>query len=216
MEVARYSKKGAEVVLIGHEGHVEVIGTMGQYQNPEGTIYLVESIEDVEKLLLRDPKNCMYATQTTLSVTDTQAIIEALQKKFPDIEGPKKEDICYATQNRQDAVRLLTEHVDLILVVGSKNSSNSNRLRELAEQRGKPGFLIDSYEDIQMSWFDGVQRVGITAGASAPESLVEGVVQFLKDTFDVTDISKLTGIEENVHFTLPKDLRDVPLEKAFI
>lgn len=179
MEVTRASRKGVECILIGHAGHPEVEGTMGQYDNPEGGIYLVESVEDVETLQVKNPTELCFSSQTTLSVDDTADVIDALRKKFPAIEGPRKDDICYATQNRQDAVRELSAKVQLLLVVGAKNSSNSNRLRELAEKMGCTAYLIDTAADIQQAWLHGVAAVGVTAGASAPEVLVQQVVQQL-------------------------------------
>ena len=173
MEVTRASRKGVECILIGHAGHPEVEGTMGQYDNPQGGIYLVESVEDVEKLQVKNPTELCFSSQTTLSVDDTADVIEALRKKFPEIEGPRKDDICYATQNRQDAVRELSAKVNLLLVVGAKNSSNSNRLRELAEKMGCTAYLIDTAADIQQQWLTDVAAVGVTAGASAPEVLVK-------------------------------------------
>ncbi|HRE31788.1 MAG TPA: 4-hydroxy-3-methylbut-2-enyl diphosphate reductase, partial [Candidatus Berkiella sp.] len=168
MEVVRQSKKGHECILIGHAGHAEVEGTLGQYKNPEGAIYLVEDLKDVEALTVNDPEHLSYMTQTTLSVEDTQQIISALKIKFPMIQGPRRDDICYATQNRQDAVKVLAEKADVVLVVGSVNSSNSNRLRELSEQLGTPAYLLDKPEMIEWDWFEGINSIGITAGASAP------------------------------------------------
>jgi len=173
MEVTRASRKGHECVLIGHAGHPEVEGTMGQYKNENGGIYLVESPEDVEKLEVKDPKNLHYMSQTTLSVDDTADVIEALRQKFPDINGPRKDDICYATQNRQDAVRELASDADIMLVVGARNSSNSNRLRELSEKMGTPAYLIDDASCIDKSWLEGKAKVALTAGASAPAGLVQ-------------------------------------------
>lgn len=181
MEVTRASRKGIECILIGHAGHPEVEGTMGQYDNPEGGIYLVESVEDVEKLQVKNPAQLCFSSQTTLSVDDTADVIDALRKRFPDIEGPRKDDICYATQNRQDAVRELSAKTELLLVVGAKNSSNSNRLRELAEKMGCRSYLIDTAADIQQDWLKDVKSVGVTAGASAPEVLVQQVVQRLTE-----------------------------------
>ena len=180
MEVTRASRKGVECILIGHAGHPEVEGTMGQYDNEAGGIYLVESVEDVERLVVKNPAELCFSSQTTLSVDDTADVIDALRKKFPDIEGPRKDDICYATQNRQDAVRELSAKTELLLVVGAKNSSNSNRLRELAEKMGCRSYLIDTAADIQQDWLKDVKSVGVTAGASAPEVLVQQVVQRLK------------------------------------
>ncbi|MDX1380405.1 MAG: 4-hydroxy-3-methylbut-2-enyl diphosphate reductase [Xanthomonadales bacterium] len=209
MEVARHCKAGRDVVLIGHAGHPEVEGTLGQWlPDPprDNRPYLVESVEDVAGLELTYPDDVAFVTQTTLSVDDTQAIIEALQQRFPAIVGPKHDDICYATQNRQDAVRRLAAAVDLMLVVGSVNSSNSNRLRELAEKEGVPAYLIDGAEHIRREWLEGVERVGVTAGASAPESLVQGVIARLQE-WGGGPAGELSGIEENMEFALPKELR---------
>ncbi len=208
LEVCRYSKDGIETILIGHKGHPEVEGTMGQYgcgQHSEGDIYLVESVEDVATLPIRNPEKVSFVTQTTLSMDDTSKIIDALRERFPAIQGPRKDDICYATQNRQDAVKSLTESCDLILVVGSKNSSNSNRLKEIAIHHGIAGYLIDSAEDIQPEWLEGKQCVGVTAGASAPELLVQQVIEYLKQqgSGQVTSL----GFSEDVTFQLPKALR---------
>ena len=208
LEVARHEKKVEDVILIGHAGHPEVEGTLGQYKNnPNSDIYLVETVEDVEKLQMNHPQTLAYVTQTTLSVDDTKTIIDALRTKFPDIGGPKKDDICYATQNRQDAVRELAEKVDVFLVIGSANSSNSNRLRELAEKQNVDAYLIDGVEDIDYGWFDGAQSIGITAGASAPEVLVQEVIMTLEKLFDTTIISNEKATE-NVRFQLPKELRN--------
>lgn len=207
IEVVRFSREGAECVLIGHEGHPEVEGTMGQYDHSNGgKIYLVENPEDVEKLDVKNPAKLAYVTQTTLSMDDTAKVIDALREKFPKIEGPRKDDICYATQNRQDAVKQLALEAQLVLVVGSVNSSNSNRLRELAERCGSEAYLIDDADQIQEEWLDGKTAIGITAGASAPEVLVQNVVAKLKAMGAKTPI-QLEGIEENVHFSLPKELR---------
>ncbi|MDG9853668.1 4-hydroxy-3-methylbut-2-enyl diphosphate reductase [Pseudomonas nitroreducens] len=207
MEVVRYSRDGHECILIGHEGHPEVEGTMGQYDASNGgAIYLVEDEEDVAALEVRNPEALHFVTQTTLSMDDTSKVIDALRAKFPHIQGPRKNDICYATQNRQDAVKELADQCDLVLVVGSPNSSNSNRLRELAERMGTPGYLIDGAEDMQREWFDGVQRIGITAGASAPEVLVRGVIQQLRDWGAEPEV-ELDGREENITFSMPKELR---------
>ncbi len=182
MEVTRYAKKGSEVILIGHKGHPEVEGTMGQYDGAAGgKIYLVEDEADVTALIPNDPQTLSYVSQTTLSMDDTAKVIKALREKFPSIHGPKTDDICYATQNRQDAVKDLAKRSDLILVVGSPNSSNSNRLRELGERMGSTAFLIDNADEIKPSWFDGITKVGITAGASAPEVLVEAVVKRVQE-----------------------------------
>ncbi len=209
MEVARLGRIGRSVVLVGHAGHPEVEGTMGQW-NPAhtGEIWLVESVEDVAALAPKFPHALSYVTQTTLSVDDTKAIIAALRAKFPDIEGPRKDDICYATQNRQDAVRRLAGAVDLMLVVGSVNSSNSNRLRELAAKQGVRAFLIDGAEHIQRDWLDGVKRIGLTAGASAPEKLVRDVIARLQ-SWGAGDVRELDGEPENITFALPKELRVV-------
>ncbi len=207
MEVVRYSRDGHECILIGHEGHPEVEGTMGQYDDSNGgAIYLVEDEEDVAALEVRNPEALHFVTQTTLSMDDTSKVIDALRAKFPAIMGPRKNDICYATQNRQDAVKELADQCDLVLVVGSPNSSNSNRLRELSERMGTPGYLIDGAEDMQKEWFDGVQRIGITAGASAPEVLVRGVIQQLRDWGAEPEV-ELDGREENITFSMPKELR---------
>jgi 4-hydroxy-3-methylbut-2-enyl diphosphate reductase len=206
MEVSRYSRKGIETVLIGHRGHPEVEGTMGQYDRSlGGDIYLVESSDDVRKLKIRNPQELRYVTQTTLSKDDTAVIIESLYQYYPRIQGPKKDDICYATQNRQDAVKQLADQCDLILVVGSKNSSNSNRLREIAENKGIEGFLINDVDDIRIDWLNDKTRIGVTAGASAPELLVQNVVEYLRDN-GVSKVSSL-GFSEDVEFPLPKALR---------
>jgi 4-hydroxy-3-methylbut-2-enyl diphosphate reductase len=209
MEVARLGRIGRSVVLIGHAGHPEVEGTMGQWNAANaGEILLVESIECVQQLEPKYPHQLSYVTQTTLSVDDTKAIIAALREKFADIEGPRKDDICYATQNRQDAVRRLADAVDLMLVVGSVNSSNSNRLRELAEKQGVRAFLIDGAEHIERSWLDGVNHIGLTAGASAPEKLVREVIARLQ-SWGAGDVRELDGEAENITFALPKELRIV-------
>ena len=209
LEVARYSRDGQECILIGHAGHPEVEGTMGQYDSRNGgAIYLVEDEEDVARLVVRNPAALSYVTQTTLSMDDTSRVIDALRAKFPQIQGPRKSDICYATQNRQDAVKQLAEGCDLLLVVGSPNSSNSNRLRELAERMGTPAHLIDGAEDLKREWFDGAQNIGITAGASAPEVLVRGVIERLRE-WGVTEVRELDGREESVTFSMPKELRVV-------
>jgi 4-hydroxy-3-methylbut-2-enyl diphosphate reductase len=208
IQVAKHAKADTEVVLIGHAGHPEVEGTMGQYERctEHGGIYLVETPEDVANLKLNNPDNLAYVTQTTLSMTDTKIMVEALREHFPAIQGQKKDDICYATQNRQDAVHDLAETADLILVVGSTNSSNSNRLREIAEQIGKPAYLIDTAEDMHKEWLENISVVGVTAGASAPEVLVQAVIDRLKQWGGVsTEENK--GIEEKVVFSLPKELK---------
>jgi len=207
LEVVKYSQEGAECVLIGHAGHPEVEGTMGQYDDSDGgTIYLVESPEDVARLSVKNPDNFAYVTQTTLSMDDTAVIIDALRKRFPNIKGPRKDDICYATQNRQDAVKQLALESDLVLVVGSVNSSNSNRLRELAQRCGAESYLIDDADHIQAKWLTGKKAIGITAGASAPEILVQDVINRLQE-LGASEPRQLSGIEENVHFSLPKELR---------
>ncbi|OBU13109.1 4-hydroxy-3-methylbut-2-enyl diphosphate reductase [Morganella psychrotolerans] len=206
MEVARASRKGKEAILIGHAGHPEVEGTMGQYSNPEGGMYLVESPEDVWKLQVKDEANLSFMTQTTLSVDDTSEVIDALNARFPKIIGPRKDDICYATTNRQEAVRDLAGKADLVLVVGSKNSSNSNRLAELAERVGKPSYLIDSADDISPDWLKGVETIGLTAGASAPDVLVQQVIRRLQE-LGADDVRQLEGREENIIFEVPKELR---------
>lgn len=206
MEVARASRKGKEAILIGHAGHPEVEGTMGQYSNPEGGMYLVESPDDVWKLKVKDENNLCFMTQTTLSVDDTSEVIDALNKRFPKIIGPRKDDICYATTNRQEAARELAERADVVFVVGSKNSSNSNRLAELAQRAGKPSYLIDSAEDIDETWVSHANIVGVTAGASAPDILVQQVLARLK-AFGAEEVIELSGREENIVFEVPKELR---------
>ena len=207
MEVTRYAKKGSEVILIGHKGHPEVEGTMGQYDKVSGgEIYLVENEADVAALQPKNPQALSYVSQTTLSMDDTAKVIAALREKFPAIHGPKTDDICYATQNRQDAVKDLAKRAELILVVGSPNSSNSNRLRELGERMGASAHLIDNADEIQAAWFDGITKVGITAGASAPEVLVEEVVKRVQQLGGDTPV-ELSGREENIVFHLPKELR---------
>ncbi len=207
MEVLRYSRDGRECVLIGHAGHPEVEGTMGQYDTSTGgTIYLVENEEDVARLQVRNPDRLAFVTQTTLSMDDTAKVIDALRKHFPLIEGPRKDDICYATQNRQDAVKQLAGECDLVLVVGSPNSSNSNRLRELSDRMGTPAYLIDGAEEIRPEWLEGVNNVGVTAGASAPDVLVQQVLKHLRDSGADT-VTELDGREENIVFSMPKELR---------
>ena len=210
MEVARHAKAGRDVVLIGHAGHPEVEGTLGQWNRAQtdGEIHLVETPADVAKLEPRHPDNIAYSTQTTLSIDDTKAVIAALRAKFPAIQGPRHDDICYATQNRQDAVRKLAGVCDLVLVVGSPNSSNSNRLRELAQKQGVDAYLIDGAQDIRREWLDGRDRIGVTAGASAPESLVQGVVARLRE-WGAGNVNSLAGDPENMTFALPKELRVV-------
>ena len=208
IEVARHAKAGRDVVLIGHAGHPEVEGTLGQWNRAqtEGEIYLVETPVDVAKLEPKHPGNIAYSTQTTLSIDDTKAVIAALRAKFPAIQGPRHDDICYATQNRQDAVRRLAESCDLVLVVGSPNSSNSNRLRELAQKQGVDAYLIDGAQDIRREWLGGKTRIGVTAGASAPESLVQGVVACLRE-WGANSVDSLAGDPENMTFALPRELR---------
>jgi 4-hydroxy-3-methylbut-2-enyl diphosphate reductase len=213
IEVARHAKAGRDVVLIGHAGHPEVEGTLGQWNKAgaEGEIHLVETPDDVARLRPRHPHNIAYSTQTTLSIDDTRAVIDALQAKFPAILGPRHDDICYATQNRQDAVRKLGQECDLVLVVGSPNSSNSNRLRELAEKQGVEAHLIDGAEDIERAWIQGKRCIGVTAGASAPESLVLGVVARLRE-WGAAGVRELAGEPENMTFALPRELRAVLID----
>ncbi|QBH97444.1 4-hydroxy-3-methylbut-2-enyl diphosphate reductase [Limnobaculum zhutongyuii] len=206
MEVARASRKGREAILIGHAGHPEVEGTMGQYSNQEGGMYLVESPEDVWQLKVKNEKNLCFMTQTTLSVDDTSDVIDALRERFPDIIGPRKDDICYATTNRQEAVRNLALQSDMVLVVGSKNSSNSNRLAELAQRIGKPAYLIDTAEDIQEEWLKNLSSVGVTAGASAPDVLVQAVITRLRSLGGEPAV-EMEGREESIVFEVPKELR---------
>ncbi len=207
IEVARYAREAREVVLIGHAGHPEVEGTMGQFDTSfGGSIYLVETPQDVDKLAIKNPAHMAYVTQTTLSMDDTAKVIDALRQRFPQILGPRKDDICYATQNRQDAVKELSTRCDALLVVGSRNSSNSNRLREIADQRGIPGYLIDGPADIQPDWLEGKQRIGVTAGASAPEILVQQVVARLKE-LGGREAQELKGREEKITFSLPRSLQ---------
>ncbi|UGV31435.1 4-hydroxy-3-methylbut-2-enyl diphosphate reductase [Halopseudomonas aestusnigri] len=211
MEVTRYSREGRECILIGHAGHPEVEGTMGQYDASNGgAIYLVEDEADVERLQVQDPERLAFVTQTTLSMDDTARVIDALRARFPSIDGPRKDDICYATQNRQDAVKQLAASCDVVLVVGSPNSSNSNRLRELSERMGTPAYLIDGAEEIQSAWLEGAQNVGVTAGASAPDVLVRQVIAHLHAQ-GATGAEELPGKEENIVFSMPKELRVVQL-----
>ena len=204
IEVARMREQGKEIVMIGHKGHPEVEGTMGQAQ---GGIHLVEKPEDVAGLEVADPDQLAYVTQTTLSVDDAAAIVSALRARFPSIVGPKKDDICYATQNRQDAVKIMTPNADVVFVVGSKNSSNSNRLREVAELRGVPAHLVDNAAGIDPAWVAGRRRIGVTAGASAPEVLVDEVIARLKELSGAS-VQNLDGVPERVTFPLPKELQD--------
>lgn len=207
IEVTKYAREGIDAILIGHEGHPEVEGTMGQYDSPKGgKIYLVEDEVDVAALQVQDPERIAFVTQTTLSIDDTAKVIDALRNKFPNIQGPRKDDICYATQNRQDAVRDLAQQCDVVLVVGSPNSSNSNRLRELAERMGKQAYLVDNADQLQLAWFDAQTKVGVTAGASAPEILIRQVIQRLQD-WGAQIPQELDGREENITFSLPKELR---------
>ncbi|OTQ72345.1 MULTISPECIES: 4-hydroxy-3-methylbut-2-enyl diphosphate reductase [unclassified Gilliamella] len=206
MEVARASYRGEEVILIGHAGHIEVDGTMGQYSNPEGGIYLVESIEDVQNLQVKNDQHLCFTTQTTLSVDDTVEIISALKNRFPNIRSPRKNDICYATTNRQQAVKQLSSQADVVLVVGSKNSSNSNRLAELARRNSKHAYLIDFASDINLEWLVNARTIGVTAGASAPDILVKQVIDHLK-SLGCTSLVETEGISENITFEIPKELR---------
>jgi len=207
MEVSRYAQDGREVVLIGHAGHPEVEGTMGQYDaDLGGAIYLVETPDDVSGLPIKDPERIAFVTQTTLSVDDTARVIDALRERFPSLLGPRKEDICYATQNRQDAVKAMVKRCDVILVVGSPESSNSNRLREIASKAGIPGYLIDGPQDLKPEWFEGKDAVGVTAGASAPEILVQQVVEKLRE-WGGHAAEEVLGRPEKVVFSLPRDLR---------
>ncbi len=206
LEVAKYEKQGRECILIGHAGHPEVEGTMGQYESQEGGMYLVETPEDVVNLQVKRPDELAFVTQTTLSMDDASIVIDALRKRFPNILGPRKNDICYATQNRQDAVKNLANECDVVLVVGSKNSSNSNRLRELAEKLDTPAYLIDDASDIDSTWLNNKHIIGLTAGASAPEVLVKRVVSRLKE-LGVNQADEDQGQRETVEFSLPKELR---------
>lgn len=206
-EAKRYEREGYEIVLIGHAGHPEVEGTSGRVQK----VYLVENVDDVARLQVSQPDKLAYVTQTTLSVDDTKAIIEALKARFPNIYGPDTKDICYATQNRQQAVKELARQVDLMLVVGSRNSSNSNRLRDLSVEMGVPAHLIDDATDIQPTWLEGVTKLGLTAGASAPELLVERVIRFLETLRPLT-VEPFAVVEENVYFNLPKEVRSQPFK----
>ncbi len=206
MEVSRASRKNTECILIGHAGHPEVEGTMGQYESDDGGIYLVESAADVASLEVKNPDALYFCSQTTLSVDDTSDVIDALQVKFPNIQGPRKDDICYATQNRQDAVRSIAAQVDLLLVVGAKNSSNSNRLRELADKLGTTSYLIDMAADIKIEWLTDVKRIGVTAGASAPDVLVKQVIEQLKN-HGGKEVIEYPGRKEDIVFAVPIELR---------
>lgn len=210
-EVSRMHANGKTIVMIGHAGHPEVEGTMGQV---DSGIELVESVEDVAKLEGKTGAELSYVSQTTLSIDDASEIIDALKTRFPDIGEPKKSDVCYATQNRQDAVKTLAQNSQLVLVIGSTTSSNSNRLREVAQRYGAATHLVDSAEHLDPAWFDGVDHVGITAGASAPEDLVQGVVQYLRTHFDVSSVQTLPGAEENIAFPMPKGLWQSDLDHA--
>jgi 4-hydroxy-3-methylbut-2-enyl diphosphate reductase len=213
MEVLKYSREGMECILIGHQGHPEVEGTMGQYDTSQGgAIYLVEDAEDVARLSVDNPEKLAYVTQTTLSVDDTARVIDALRTHFPKIQGPRKDDICYATQNRQDAVKGLAGQADLMLVVGSPNSSNSNRLRELAERMGTKAYLIDDQTQIQPVWLEHAKSVAVTAGASAPEVLVQQVIERLK-ALGANVCEEVNGREENIVFSMPKELR-IPIRNV--
>ncbi|APX94547.1 4-hydroxy-3-methylbut-2-enyl diphosphate reductase [Halomonas sp. 1513] len=208
LEVLRYAKRGQECILIGHAGHPEVEGTMGRYDTAQGgAIYLVEDEADVAALQVKDPSRLAFVTQTTLSMDDTAKVIDALRATFPEIEGPRKDDICYATQNRQDAVRGLAAESDLVLVVGSPNSSNSNRLRELSERVGTPAYLVDDASQIDPAWLDGVTAIGLTAGASAPEVLVKGVIERLQG-LGASVPEELSGRTETITFSMPRELRE--------
>lgn len=206
-QVKRQSQKAKECVLIGHKGHAEVEGTMGQYQHPNGGMYLVETVEDVNTLQVKNPTSIYYVTQTTLSVDETKEIIAALKAKFPYIQGPGREDICYATQNRQDAVKLLAKVSPVVIVVGSTTSSNSNRLRELAELCGSTSYLVDEPGQLQAEWFTGCD-IGVTAGASAPEVLVQQICARIQELEPHSTIEEMQGIEENIHFAVPVSLRE--------
>lgn len=213
LEVSRFAREPREAVLIGHEGHPEVVGTMGQYDHSfGGDIYLVESPEDVETLEVRNPEMLAYVTQTTLSVDDTSVVIDALRRRFPKIKGPRKDDICYATQNRQDSVKGISKECDLLLVVGSPNSSNSNRLREIAENDGIDAYLIDNADDLDPTWLEGKTKIGLTAGASAPEILVSRVIEKLT-SLGVSVIYERKTVEETISFALPRELRQPPTTK---
>ena len=210
MEVTRYSKAGHECILIGHVGHPEVEGTMGQFDESQGgQMYLVEDVDDVNDLVINNPNHLSYVTQTTLSMDDTASVIDALRSRFPNIHGPKKNDICYATQNRQDAVKKLAQETDLVLVVGSPNSSNSNRLKEVAERIGTEAYLIDNETEINQDWLKGKGKIGLTAGASAPAELVENVIAKLRE-WGVSAVLNQDGKEENITFSLPKELVKKP------
>lgn len=203
-QAIKNENEGRQIILIGHAGHPEVEGTSGRVK---AGVTLVQNVEDVKKLMVKDSDNLAYVTQTTLSLTETRGIIDALKSRFPNIVGPETKDICYATQNRQDAVSMLAPEVDLLLVVGAKNSSNSNRLKDLGEELGTTSYLIDGAKDIKAEWFAGVEKVGLTAGASAPEILVDEVIEKIKNLYPQTSVETMQGIVENVKFHLPKQLR---------
>jgi len=210
VEIAKMREQGREIVMIGHRGHPEVEGTMGQC---DGGVYLVESVRDVKALSVRNPTRVAYVTQTTLSVDDAAAVVAALKARFPDIVGPKRDDICYATQNRQDAVKGLAARVDVVIVVGSGNSSNSNRLREVAAHRGVPAYMVDSADELQEPWIDGKRTIGVTAGASAPEILVSAVIERLR-TMGAQEVREVQGVVERTVFPLPKGLGGITATKA--
>jgi 4-hydroxy-3-methylbut-2-enyl diphosphate reductase len=214
MEITRYAREAREVFLIGHAGHPEVEGTVGQFDSSlGGSIYLIQTVEDVDRVEVRNPKHLAFVTQTTLSVDDTASIVAALRAKYPGLKAPVKEDICYATQNRQDAVKELIGRCDVLVVVGSKASSNSNRLREMADKNDKPGYLVDGPEDLHREWFEGVRTVGVTAGASAPEILVQGVIRKLRE-WGGEVAEELSGRVEHVIFALPRALREVAKSRS--
>jgi len=207
LEVARFARDAREVILIGHAGHPEVEGTLGRFDTSfGGSIYLVQDLADVARLPVRNPERLAFVTQTTLSVDDTAAMVTALRERFPSLQAPRREDICYATQNRQDAVKQLLQQCDVLIVVGSRASSNSNRLRELAERSGVPGYMVDGADDLKREWVNEKQTVGVTAGASAPEQLVQDVVQRLR-SWGAEAPTELSGREERVIFGLPRELR---------
>ncbi len=213
MQVLKFARKGIDAILIGHEGHPEVVGTMGRYDTSfGGEIHLVEDESDVANLEIKDPTNIAFVTQTTLSMDDTAMVVNALKAKYPQVNSPRKDDICYATQNRQDAVKDLAERCDVVLVVGSPNSSNSNRLRELAERMGCPAYLIDNAEEMQQEWFSNVNHIGVTAGASAPEILIQRVLDQLQ-AWGGDMPAELDGVRETVTFKMPKALR-IPITEV--
>lgn len=211
LEVARFARDAREVILIGHAGHPEVEGTLGRFDTSfGGSIYLLQDLADVASVPVRNPERLAFVTQTTLSVDDTAAMVTALRERFPSLQAPRREDICYATQNRQDAVKQLLQHCDVLIVVGSRASSNSNRLRELADRNGVPGYLVDGADDLRREWVEGASTVGVSAGASAPEQLVQEVVARLQ-SWGAELPNELTGREERVIFGLPRELRTVPV-----